>query len=124
MPESTEEKIKEDDMVEIPKPWGRELLLSLNDNYAVKILEVKEGGVLSLQYHEKKHETLFVLEGKAEIVHGDHSFVAERGRVIVVPPNTVHRVTAEQFTRIFEVSTPEIDDVVRLEDIYGRQTIK
>jgi mannose-6-phosphate isomerase len=109
-------------VVEIPKPWGRELLLCRNSMYAFKMIEIQKGGALSLQYHRRKHETMYFLEGRAEFIEGDLAFVAEKGRVIEIPPNTIHRVTAKEFTRIFEVSTPELDDVVRIKDEYGRES--
>ncbi|MFH0977707.1 MAG: cupin domain-containing protein [Candidatus Woesearchaeota archaeon] len=104
----------------VDKPWGRELWLEVNPFYVLKILEVKKGCAFSLQYHREKHETWYFLEGSAEVVHGDSSIIATKGRIIVVPPHTIHRITAKEFTRFVEVSTPQLTDVVRLADDYGR----
>ena len=94
----------------VDKPWGYELHWAKTDRYVGKLIHVNKGHALSLQYHVKKDETIF-LHAKREMRPGD--------RVHVVPP-TVHRMTAIEDCDIFEVSTPELDDVVRLEDRYGR----
>ena len=110
----------------VEKPWGSELIWAESEHYAGKILFVNAGESLSLQYHEVKDESWYVLDGRAKLELGR----AGEGRVEEVEitvgqafrfrPGTVHRVTAIEDTTILEVSTPHIDDVVRLEDAYGR----
>ena len=109
------------------KPWGHELLWALSDSYAGKILFVKAGESLSLQFHKQKHESWYVLEGRAELELGSagqailNKEIITAGAAFRYRPGTVHRVKALEDTRILEVSTPHLDDVVRLEDAYGRE---
>jgi mannose-6-phosphate isomerase len=111
--------------VRVEKPWGYELHWAKTDRYVGKLIHVNKGHALSLQYHNKKDETIFLFAGKLlyEIQEGGELVKIEMkpGDRIHVPPPTVHRMTAIEDCDIFEVSTPEIDDVVRLEDRYGRQ---
>lgn len=107
------------------KPWGREIWFAHTDEYAGKILEVKKGHRLSLQYHEYKTETLYLVSGKAKFTFGkSQDELSERifnpGDKIDIHPYTVHRVEALEDTQIFEVSTPHLTDIVKLEDDYGR----
>jgi mannose-6-phosphate isomerase len=108
------------------KPWGWELLWALSDDYVGKILFVRAGCSLSLQFHREKDESWYVLEGRAELQLGDvgdpllNSEVIGPGAGFRYRPGTVHRVAALEDTTILEVSTPHLDDVVRLEDEYGR----
>jgi mannose-6-phosphate isomerase-like protein (cupin superfamily) len=107
------------------KPWGFELLFAHAPGYAGKVIFVKKGHRLSLQYHEEKDETLYVSSGKAviETAGGDGQMSPTEltpGRCIRIPPGTRHRLKAIEDTTVFEVSTPELDDVVRVEDDYGR----
>ncbi len=108
----------------VPKPWGYELIFAKCDRYAGKILHVKRGECLSLQYHEMKEETLYVLRGELELTlesNGERRVVALRaGEAFHIPPRLIHRMQAVEDTDVAEVSTPELDDVVRLEDRYGR----
>jgi mannose-6-phosphate isomerase-like protein (cupin superfamily) len=109
----------------IEKPWGYELLFALTDKYAGKLLFVKKGQRLSLQYHEVKDETLYIYEGKALIEVGDRDgklseMEVSSGYSFHVPPMTKHRMKAIEDTLFFEVSTPELGDVVRMQDDYGR----
>ena len=108
----------------VPKPWGYELIFAKTSRYAGKMLHINRGESLSLQYHEMKEETLFVVAGelKLTIEHdGDRREVSLRaGQAFHVPPRLIHRMEALEDTDIAEVSTPELDDVVRLEDRYGR----
>jgi mannose-6-phosphate isomerase len=109
----------------VEKPWGYELWWAVTDRYVGKVIHVNKGHALSLQYHNRKDETIFVWAGKIlfERQEGD-SLVARElvpGDAVHVTPPTVHRMTALEDSDIFEVSTPETDDVVRLEDRYGRQ---
>jgi mannose-6-phosphate isomerase-like protein (cupin superfamily) len=107
------------------KPWGFELLLAHTPGYAGKVIFVKKGHRLSLQYHEEKDETMYVSDGKAMLeTEGNDgrmsSAVLTTGQCIQIPPGTRHRLKAIEDTTIFEVSTPELEDVVRVEDDYGR----
>jgi len=107
------------------KPWGFELLLAHTPKYAGKLIFVKKGHRLSLQYHEKKDETIYIHDGKVllEVETSDGhmvSTIVEPGHCIRIPPLTKHRLQAIEDTTFFEVSTPELEDVVRLEDDYGR----
>ncbi len=109
----------------VNKPWGHEEIFAETPRYVGKILFIKAGEALSLQYHRIKEETLRVLDGKVEFVAGpdqDHlvAHQLEAGEVFHVGPGTLHRMTARTDCRLLEVSTPELDDVVRLEDRYGR----
>jgi len=108
----------------IEKPWGYELLWAKTDRYVGKVIHVTAGQALSLQYHNKKTETIYLHSGRLlfEIQEGDKLVGRQMqpGDQIHVPAGTVHRMTAIDDVDIFEVSTPEIDDVVRLEDRYGR----
>ena len=107
------------------KPWGEEHLFALSGKYAGKIMIVREGHRLSLQYHKKKEETFYLLEGLMKITIGtlsgkSCSRTVRPGGIVHLPPNTVHRTEALKNCRIIEVSTPELDDIVRLKDDYNR----
>jgi len=108
----------------IPKPWGYELIFGKTGRYVGKILHVNQGQTLSLQYHEMKEETLFVVRGELKLTiewEGDRRELALReGEAFHIPPRLIHRMEAVVDTDVAEVSTPELDDVVRLEDRYGR----
>ena len=106
----------------VDKPWGREVWYAHNDQYAGKILEVNAGHLLSLQMHEVKHETLYLHAGRMLFTRGEQVFEWNPGEAIEIPPGTVHRMEAIEDSVILEVSTPHLDDVVRLEDRYGRST--
>jgi mannose-6-phosphate isomerase len=109
----------------VDKPWGYELHWAKTDRYVGKLIHVNKGHALSLQYHVKKDETIYLHAGLLLFEIGEEGQELVRremrpgDRVHVVPP-TVHRMTALEDCDIFEVSTPELDDVVRLEDRYGR----
>jgi len=107
------------------KPWGFELLIALTPQYAGKVIFVRKGCRLSLQYHERKDETMYIYEGKALIeIEGNDghmtSTVAQPGYCVRILPFTPHRLEALADTILFEASTPELEDVKRLEDDYGR----
>ena len=104
----------------VDKPWGREVWYAHTDRYAGKVLEVTEGHQLSLQKHRVKHETLYLQSGRMAFRLGEEEFEWRPGQAVEVPPDTVHRMEALEDSVILEVSTPELDDVVRLEDRYGR----
>ena len=111
----------------VDKPWGYELIWALTDQYCGKLLVVRAGQALSMQFHREKDESWYLLEGRAEIEMagaGEKSPAREvvtPGAAFRITPGTVHRVRALEDTTILEVSTPQIDDVVRLEDVYGRE---
>ena len=110
----------------VEKPWGWELVWAEADTYVGKLLFVRAGHSLSLQYHEVKDESWLVQEGKASLELGEVDGPLETteigaGDAFRYRPGTVHRVTAIEDTLIVEVSTPHLDDVVRLEDRYGRE---
>ena len=109
----------------IEKPWGYELILAHTDRYVGKILHVDAAQALSLQYHELKDETLYLFRGEFELVVEEEGEMVRRtiteGESYHIPPHTKHRIIAGSHgCDIFEVSTPELDDVVRIEDRYGR----
>jgi mannose-6-phosphate isomerase len=109
----------------IDKPWGRELWIAHTDVYAMKIIEIRAGSRPSLQYHRQKHEHIYVDAGlvRCELEQEDGSMLVEElgpGNVIEVIPGRKHRISALIDTRLLEVSTPQLDDVVRVEDDYGR----
>ncbi len=110
----------------VDKPWGREEVFAETRAYVGKVLSIRAGEALSLQYHERKEETLRVLSGHLEVLIGPHVDALESlrlgpGDVFHVSPRTLHRMTAVTDCALLEVSTPELDDVVRLEDRYGRE---
>ena len=112
---------------QVEKPWGHELIWALTDVYCGKVLFVKAGHSLSLQFHREKDESWLVQSGRAKLELGEagesvlKEEVISAGAAFHYPPGTVHRVTAIEDTTILEVSTPQLDDVVRLEDAYGRE---
>ena len=110
----------------VDKPWGWELVWAEADQYVGKLLFVRAGEALSLQYHERKDESWLVQEGRARLELGEvggelESMEIEAGDGFHFRPGTVHRVTALEDLLVVEVSTTELDDVVRLDDRYGRE---
>lgn len=116
------------DIRRVPKPWGYELIFAHTDRYVGKILHVNKGESLSLQYHEMKDETLYVVTGELKLTiewEGDRREIPLRqGEAFHIPPRLIHRMLAIEDTDVAEVSTTELDDVVRLEDRYGRAGTK
>jgi mannose-6-phosphate isomerase-like protein (cupin superfamily) len=111
----------------VEKPWGYELIWAhAEDLYVGKILFVKAGNALSLQFHNLKDETWYFLSGRAEVEMGmagdatPNKEIVGPGAGFRMNPGTIHRVTALEDTTILEASTPHLDDIVRLEDLYGR----
>ncbi len=110
----------------VEKPWGHELIWALTDAYCGKLLFVKAGQSLSLQFHREKDEAWLIQAGRAKLELGEVGETVLKveivgpGAAFHYKPGTVHRVTALEDTTILEVSTPQLDDVVRLEDAYGR----
>lgn len=108
-----------------PKPWGREIWFAHTDKYAGKILMITKGHRYSLQYHEKKRETQYIYKGKVKLTYGQNENelqekILNAGDKIEVEPYTIHRLEALEDSEVFEVSTPELDDVIKLHDDYGR----
>ena len=115
----------------VEKPWGYELHWAKTERYVGKLIHVNAGHALSLQYHNLKDETIYLHSGKLLFEIGDAGGGGELerremlpGESVHVTPLTVHRMTAIEDSDIFEVSTPELHDVVRLEDRYGREDKK
>ena len=109
----------------VDKPWGYEIRWAVNDKYLGKILRIEGGQKLSRQYHQEKDETVYVLDGKLVLELGKASnpirIVMHPGTYRRIEPGTIHRFAApSEGCTLIEVSTPEIDDVIRLEDMYGR----
>ena len=112
-------------MVHIEKPWGYENLIEVNDDYVVKELFMKNGHSCSLQYHEKKHETFYLVSGKLRFYVGDTKddlkiLDLDPGKSYTIKPLVVHRMEALEDSIYIEASTNYLDDVIRLEDKYGR----
>ncbi len=127
MPDNSEGRVARGPVSSVVKPWGGEELLAHTDLYALKRIHVKVGSRPSLQYHERKSESLYLLSGLMKIEIGDSSdsLVEDRlrpGETVDIPRGKVHRVTALEDSVIIEVSTPELDDVVRVQDDYGRES--
>ncbi|HEY7002645.1 MAG TPA: cupin domain-containing protein [Gaiellaceae bacterium] len=109
----------------VEKPWGYELVFAATDRYCGKVIFVRGGEEISLQFHRSKDETIYVQSGRVEFEIGDPGGsldieVVGPGRAFHIGAGTVHRVRALEDTVLLEVSTPETEDVVRLEDRYGR----
>jgi mannose-6-phosphate isomerase-like protein (cupin superfamily) len=110
----------------VEKPWGREIWVAVTDKYAFKIIEIKKGTRTSFQYHVKKHEHLYVDRGVLQVEWENEqgqmeTLVLRPGEVVENKPGRKHRATALEDLRLLEVSTPELDDVVRLDDDYRRE---
>ena len=104
----------------VEKPWGYELRWAITDRYLGKILHVNRGEALSLQYHERKDECILLSSGVLDLELDGTVHRLHPGQTVHITPGTRHRMVAVEDSDIFEVSTPEMDDVVRLEDRYGR----
>jgi quercetin dioxygenase-like cupin family protein len=112
-------------MRRVDKPWGHELVWAEAARYVGKVLHIRAGHRLSRQYHRVKEETLMVQAGEMDLEVGPAASVETRrmkaGDVFHCAPGTIHRMIAVTDVDVLEVSTPELDDVVRLEDVYGRE---
>lgn len=108
----------------VEKPWGHELIWARTDRYVGKILHIEPGHVLSLQYHNQKDESIYVLSGEIVLrLQRDDTVIERRvaqGEAFHIQPKVIHQFEAVAATDLLEASTPEIDDVVRLKDRYGR----
>ena len=109
----------------VPKPWGHETIWAHTDSYVGKILHIKAGQALSVQYHNVKDETVYLLSGHLiyRVWDGDtpRDVGLKIGDAFRITPKTVHQMEAVTDCDILEVSTPHLDDVVRLKDRYGRE---
>ena len=112
------------DITRVEKPWGYELWWARTDRYVGKLMHVKAGHQLSLQYHVVKDETIHLQRGELVLLVDEGGVLVERklapGESYHIRPGTRHRMSAITDCDVLEVSTPELDDVVRLEDAYGR----
>jgi mannose-6-phosphate isomerase-like protein (cupin superfamily) len=108
----------------VDKPWGYEIIWARADKYVGKILHIEPGHVLSLQYHNKKDESIYVLSGEIILRLQQGETLMERrvraGEAFHIPPKQIHQFEAVVVTDLLEASTPELDDVIRLKDRYGR----
>ena len=116
----------ESDHRRVEKPWGHELIWALTDRYCGKVLVIEAGKRLSLQKHVAKDESIYVLSGRLLLYLEDDGGDVRQvelgpGEARHVPTGRIHRYEALERTELFEVSTPELDDVVRLSDDYGRE---
>jgi mannose-6-phosphate isomerase-like protein (cupin superfamily) len=113
------------DVITVPKPWGHETIWARTDMYAGKILHINAGQALSVQYHNTKDETAHLLSGELiyRVKIGDklEDMRLERGQSFRITPGTVHQMEAVTDCDVLEASTGEVDDVVRLQDRYGRE---
>ena len=111
----------------VPKPWGHETIWARTDRYVGKILHINAGHELSVQYHNRKDETVFLLSGELSYRVGRdggeelHDVKLRVGESFRITPGTIHQMVALTDCDVLEVSTPELDDVVRLSDKYGRE---
>jgi mannose-6-phosphate isomerase len=112
------------EVTRVEKPWGYELHWAKTDRYVGKVIHINKGHALSLQYHNVKDETIYLWSGKLLFEIEIDGVLTKRemqpGEAVHVTPKTVHRMTAIEDVDVFEASTPELHDVVRLEDRYGR----
>lgn len=108
----------------VSKPWGYELIWAHTSEYVGKILFIKSGEALSLQYHKQKDEAIYLINGRMNLeIHKNGKRKINKmsiGDSFHIKPRTIHRMTAVTDCLVCEVSTPELDDVIRLEDKYGR----
>ncbi len=115
------------DVTHVPKPWGHETIWAHTDRYVGKILHITAGQALSVQYHERKDETVFLLTGEMNYwvqLPGDTELRDQRlttGQSFRITPGTIHYMEAITDCDVLEASTPELDDVVRIKDRYGRE---
>ena len=126
MSNNAENPVRRIDDVKVDKPWGFELRFAITERYLGKVIHVNQGEALSLQYHEAKDETLLMTKGvmDLELAGADGAMGTHRlsvGDCIRIVPGRNHRMVAVEDCEFFEVSSPEINDVVRLEDRYGRE---
>lgn len=100
----------------VAKPWGREIFLCCNDKYVMEIMEIKKGERTSLHYHEDRMETFYILSGILKV----NTNIFRAGDVVTIMPKEAHRLEAMEDARVIEASTPELKDIIRIQDDYGR----
>jgi mannose-6-phosphate isomerase len=109
----------------VPKPWGHETIWAHTDRYVGKVLHIKAGHALSVQYHDRKDETVHLLNGelvyRVQVNDALEDMRLKTGESFRITPGTIHQMEAVTDCDVLEVSTPELDDVVRLSDRYGRE---
>ena len=109
----------------VPKPWGHETIWAHTDRYVGKVLHIKAGQALSVQYHNRKDETVHLLSGelvyRVQMGEALEDMHLKAGESFRITPGTIHQMEAVTDCDVLEVSTPELDDVVRLSDRYGRE---
>ena len=103
-------------MQEIRKPWGKEIWIAQEKEYGGKILVIKENQHTSQHYHKDKKETIYCFKGQVEIILKDRVVTLKEGDDITLNPRTVHRIVSKTNSTLFEVSTPQLADVVRLKE--------
>ena len=112
-------------VVHVPKPWGHETIWAHTDRYVGKVLHINAGQELSVQYHNRKDETVYLLSGEIvyRVKQGEllEDMQLKVGESFRISPGTIHQMVALTDCDVLEVSTPELDDVVRLSDKYGRE---
>lgn len=118
--------MKESEAKKVTKKWGYELWFELNDKYCYKKIFIKAGTRTSFQYHEKKMETMYILSGKGKFLIENElgevkEEIMETGEFITILPPKKHRVIALTDLILLECSTPEVDDIIRIDDDYGRK---
>lgn len=113
------------EVITVPKPWGHETIWAHTDRYTGKILHINAGHALSVQYHNKKDETVYLLSGELiyRVKLGDEleDMQLTPGQSFRITPGTVHQMEAVTDCDVLEVSTSELDDIVRISDRYGRE---
>ncbi len=113
------------DITTVPKPWGHETIWAHTDRYVGKVLHIKAGHSLSVQYHNKKDETVHLMKGelvyRVQLGETLEDMRLKAGESFRITPGTIHQMEAVTDCDVLEVSTPELDDVVRLSDRYGRE---
>ena len=113
------------DVVRVPKPWGHEIIWAHTERYVGKILHINAGQALSVQYHERKDETVYLLRGdlKYWVKTGEEmkDMRLKEGDAFRITPGTIHYMEAVTDCDVLEASTPELNDVIRLKDRYGRE---
>lgn len=107
-------------MIKIKKPWGHELIWAKAKKYAGKFLYINKGEKTSLHYHKIKDETIFLLKGRIKLQLGKKKLTLKEGQAMRIKPLTKHRIEGLKNSILIEVSTPELKDVIRLKDEYGR----
>lgn len=109
----------------VPKPWGHETIWAQTERYVGKVLHIKAGHALSVQYHNVKDETVHLLNGemvyRVQMSDALEDMHLQAGESFRITPHTIHQMEAVTDCDVLEVSTPELDDVVRLSDRYGRE---